>query len=493
MKRTRFGSRAAVLCLWAAALPAARPVSAADEESQTELRQEVQDLKKRIEILEHQGQAAPSAGNNPAPQSAPAAPAKPDPFSFADFTWLTGNSRVSKPMIDNEYFTGQFMLDVQYVRDFNMPADHTLNGAAEIGRVNEFQVQQLGVGGDLHYDHIRGRVMTQFGLYSQLTPRNDPSPGRGQFNIGDAYKYLSEAYGGYHWDKMYGINLDAGIFMSYIGLFSYYQNENWAYMPSYVSANTPWFFNGVRLQLFPTEKLKIEPWLVNGWQSYGVFNEDPGVGMQILWRPTGNLSLLSNNYWGHDALGVPRRQRYHTDNSIQVKYYEDMHRLLDRAAFSVTADAGCEEGGGVSCTGTANRPKQAFLGYMVYNRAWFDNDLFGLTLGGGEIDNPGRYLVLLPPVNGATAFSGTPYFTESPGDQFKAWDMSVTFDYMPSQYITWRLEYNHRQSNVPYFAGRGGETPPGGNQGPPGSFVPGFAPDLRRSENRATAAMLIRL
>src|SRR5258708_36339963 len=36
---------------------------------------------------------------------------------------------------------------------------------------------------------------------------------------------------------------------------------------------------------------------------------------------------------------------------------------------------------------------------------------FSATLSGGAIDNPGRYLVLLPPINGATAFSGTPYFT----------------------------------------------------------------------------------
>jgi hypothetical protein len=30
-------------------------------------------------------------------------------------------------------------------------------------------------------------------------------------------RYLSEAYGGYHWDKLNGINVDAGIFMSYVG------------------------------------------------------------------------------------------------------------------------------------------------------------------------------------------------------------------------------------------------------------------------------------
>ena len=106
-----------------------------------------------------------------------------------------------------------------------------------------------------------------------------------------AYRYLSEAYGGYHFNALHGVNVDAGIFMSYIGLFSYYQFDNWAYQPSYVSSNTPWFFNGVRVQIFPTEKLKIEPWFTNGWQSYGKFNNRPGLGFQVLWRPTAKWSL----------------------------------------------------------------------------------------------------------------------------------------------------------------------------------------------------------
>ncbi len=130
---------------------------------------------------------------------------------------------------------------------------------------------------------------------------------------------------------------------------------------------------------------------------------------------------------------------------------------------------------------------------MLYNRSWFANDQFGLTLGGGAMNNPGRYLVLLPPINGATAFSGTPYFTENPGDQFKAWDASVTFDYMPDQFTTFRFEVDHREANMPYFAGPGGVTPVGGNQGLPGSFVPGFFPDLRRAETRLNLALLVKM
>jgi hypothetical protein len=429
------------------------------------------------------------------PSAAPSGPPKaPEPFAFADFTWLNGNSRTTESPIDTKVFTGEFRVDVNEITDFNHPKDNTLVGSSELGRTNEIQLQQLGIGGDFHYDHVIGRLMTQFGLYSTMTPRNDASPSRGQWNLDNAYRYLSEAYGGYHWDKWSGINLEAGIFMSYVGLFSYYNFDNWAYQPSYVSSNTPWFFNGLRVQIFPNDKLKIEPWYINGWQSYGKFNSKPGLGMQVLWRPTGSLEVLSNNYGvGTDTLGNPNRTRWHTDDSIEVKYYDRPEHWLDRMAFSLTLDAGCESGGGVHCTKSApGIPAQYFLGYMLYNRFWFLNDKFAVTVGGGQINNPGRYLVLLPPINGATASSGTQYFTENPGDPFRAYDGSITFDWMPSQFITFRTELDRRGANVLYFAGPGGVTPLGGNTGPPGSFVPNFTPDLRKTETRINTAVLVK-
>jgi putative OmpL-like beta-barrel porin-2 len=415
------------------------------------------------------------------------------PFAFADFTWLNGNSRQKESVLETRYFTGEFRLDATYIGDFNHPRDHTLVGASESGRTSEIQVQQLGVGGDFHADHARGRLMTQFGMYSTMTPRNDASPARGQWQLADAYRYISEAYGGYHWDRMNGINVDAGLFMSYVGLFSYYNFDNWSYQPSYVSSNTPWFFNGVRIQFFPSDRLKIEPWIVNGWQSYGMFNEAPGLGVQILYRPSGAVSILGNQYYGHDWLGIPKRLRVHTDNSIEVKYFDSPKATYDKGAFSLTVDGGCEHGGGVTCLrDSSGRREQSFSGFMFYNRMWFAQNVYGLTIGGGAMRNPGRYLVLVPPINGATAFSGTPYFTENPGDQFTAWDASLTFDYMPDQFATFRAEVDHRVASVPYFAGPGGVTPPGGNAGAPGSAVAGWSPDLRKNETRFNFALLVK-
>ncbi len=125
-------------------------------------------------------------------------------------------------------------------------------------------------------------------------------------------------------------------------------------------------------------------------------------------------------------------------------------------AFSLTGDLGCEYGGhgsfvsaqgriinnNVNCHhNTATSSKQTFAGWMLYNRWWFKKDMYGITLGGGAMANPGRYLTLLPPINGADAITGSPYFTQNPGDPYKAWDASLTFDWMPKQYITFRTEY----------------------------------------------------
>ncbi len=418
------------------------------------------------------------------------ATAAEEPFAFADFTWVPGNSRThTSPLTLGDIFTGEFRADVAYHYSFAAPKDNTIVGSSEVFRHNEIQVTQLGLGGDFHYKNVQGRVMTQFGQYSMTTPRNDASPSRGQWDLANAYRYVSEAYGGYHFDLLKGVNLQAGIFMSYVGLWSYYNADNWTYQPSYVSSNTPWFFNGMRAQIFVTNKLKIEPWLVNGFQAYGKFNDGFGGGGQIMWNPTGWFSFTGNQYYGTDTLGNANRKRIHTDDSIKVKYYDNQDSFISKAAASFTFDAGCEWGDGqVGCD------TQYFIGAMAYNRLWFNHDHFGLTTGGGAITNPGRYLVLVPPINGATASTGaSPFFTANPGDKFTAWDMQVTADWMPEEFITFRLEYNHRWASVPYFAGSGGVTPPGGNTGAPGSAVEGWSPDLRQTEDRMTLALLVKM
>jgi len=481
-----------------------------------------------------------------APDAGPAVDTKTPWAQVGYVGWMNGTSREKAPVFDTKFFTPEIRLDVNYLQDLNHPIDHTIVGSTEEFRSGEFQIEQVSLGGDFHWDNVHARFLSMFGMFATTTPRNDASSAVGQWDLDDAYRYFSEANAGYHFDVNHGLNVDAGVFVSYIGLFSYYNYDNWTYQPSFVSSNTPWFFNGLRVQWWPTQNLKIEPWLINGWQSYAKFNSKPGFGGQILWIPNDSLKLVFNSYSiGQDNLdcqasgnaargttdtlcqpqngGAPNApagsfvgagppidyskvKRIHEDDSIEVKYY-DAHggggAGVSKMAFSYTVDIGCQYGGGINCTGGPN--KDNFFGMMLYDRTWFSSDLYAVTIGGGFMNNPGRYLALTPPINGATAASGSPYFTQQPGQKLYQWDTQLNLQYMPKDWITWWTEATFRHSSVPYWSGSGGVTPPGGNNGSPSSCVGGgtdpntgncsagdWFPDLRTREVVVGAGVMVK-
>lgn len=420
-----------------------------------------------------------------------------------DLSWQNGNDRRDSSVFHNPYVTPSIMVDANYSYSFTNPIDNTVVGSTALARNNEVEVSSANIGGDFSFEGTRGRIMTQFGTRSTVVPRNDYSPYRGQYDLADVYRYISEAYGGYHFNKWYGINVDVGMFMSYIGLNSYYQVENWEYQASFTSDNTPWFFNGMRIQIFPSKYLKIEPWIINGWQSYGKFNSMPGLGANVTWMPNENLKLLTNDYYGTDAATIPQRKRFHSDNSFLLRYYHDKKKTsgITQAAFSFTGDLGFETGGGVSGFNNSDsaKPAQYFLSGMFYNRIWFARNKWAWTIGGGAMTNPGRYLVLyptgqaspLPDPNDPTKTEGAFPFSANPGDPFKGWDASTNISWLPNQSIEFRLEYVHRHSSVDYFAGHGGVTSPTGYTTTP--LPPDWRPDLVKDEDRLIVAILFRL
>jgi hypothetical protein len=477
-------------------------------ERQQELEREVHDLK----TFKPQPSEIPPASGKGAP--APATPEETplgEPFAWGDFTWLNGSTRQTVRLLDTKYFTPQLDVDVNYTYSFNRPIDDTVVGSTALARNNEFEISFIGAGGDFHAGPVRARLLLQYGTRTTVVPRNDGSVLRGQFDLQTVYRYISEGYAGYHWNRLHGINLDVGIFMSYVGLFSYDNFENWAYQPSFTSDNTPWFFNGARLQIFPTDRLKVELWLINGWQSYGKFNELPGVGFQIRYAPREWMNVVSNGYVGTDTQDHPGRVRFHSDSSFLLRYYNHpLSNGLSRAAFSVTFDLGFEQGDGVQAFGgsgtegnctNATPCEQDFVSGMVYNRFWFWKNQLGWTQGGGFIHNPGRYLVLYP--TGVATPSGLlGGFDANPGTRFDGWDLSTTFDWMPTENITFRAEFVHRNASVPYFNGRGGVTGPdgyksGGLANPDGviytSVPSGWTPDLSTQESRLIFALIFRI
>ena len=132
---------------------------------------------------------------------------KGEPFEGIDMTWQNGSDRREDNIFKNlQYFTPSLLIDINYTHSFNRPNDNTVVGSTALARNNEVTLSALHFGGDFYYKNARARVMTQFGTRSVVVPRNDISPYRGQYQLANVYRYLSEAYAGYHINKWQGIN-----------------------------------------------------------------------------------------------------------------------------------------------------------------------------------------------------------------------------------------------------------------------------------------------
>jgi len=72
-------------------------------------------------------QAAKCPASAPAgPGATASAPAAAEPFAFADFAWLNGNSRQTEFPLAGKVLTGELTIDANYVYSFARPRDHTL-------------------------------------------------------------------------------------------------------------------------------------------------------------------------------------------------------------------------------------------------------------------------------------------------------------------------------------------------------------------------------
>jgi hypothetical protein len=427
---------------------------------------------------------APAAAAVAAPATPP--PASPEtPFGFGDFTWMNGQSRQKDFPLKafGDAVTLSLYLDVNYGYSANHPRDDTLTGTASVTRHNEFNVNLASIGMEWSYRNVIGRLSLQYGSMISVVQDVDGTTARGRNNAVQNLRYIREATAGYHFDALKGINVEGGIFMSYVGLESYLQAENWNYTRSVVCEHTPFYFQGMRVQIFPSDRVKIEPWLMNGWQTYGKWNLAPAGGVALRWSPTEALTLLANFYVGSDTKGEGDRVRFHNDHSILLRYFnEPTSGFISKAAISLNNHIGFEAGGHDPTTGAAlPGPDHAHMvGASLVNRVWFSHDHLAVAMRPEVFSNPSRYLSEYPPPGFET------------GPQVRAlqiWGFTTTFDVMPTDFFAFRLEGSYRHANVPYYAGPGGTTSPDGYQPTPAGYVP----DVVQDQALAVASVNFRL
>lgn len=413
-------------------------------------------------------QTTTPAPATPATAPAPAPTTEAPPFGWGDFTWMNGQSRQKDFPLKafGDAVTLSLYLDFNYAYSGNHPRDDTLTSTASIPRHNEIEINLVSVGFDWNYKNVIGRISLQWGEMLGVVQDLDGTVNRGRSLKLDSLRYIREAVAGYHFEGVgHGLNLEGGIFMSYIGLESYLLAENWNYQRSLICEHTPFYFHGVRAQYFPTDRVKIEPWLMNGWQTYGKWNVAPSGGMALRWSPTEAVTLIGNFYLGTDTPNVPDRLRFHHDDSVLVRYYDaPKSSFISKSALSLNTHAGFESGG----AGLPGPAGAHVLGSALAHRTWFLRDRLAFAVRGEVFSNPSRYLTQYPPPGFQTG-AGVP--------ALQVWGITGTFDVMPNDFFAFRLEGSYRRANAPYFAGPGGTTSPDGFQPTPAGYVPDVVDD----------------
>lgn len=421
---------------------------------------------------------------------APAVPAKPldiaePPFAFGDFTWLNGNNRQPDSLLKLGPVTIGMIVDAYYLFQFARPIDHTAFPSVAAVRHNELSLNMVGFGAELPPNAIDtrnggpiGQFNLQYGATAEAAMGQDTTFARGSYLSRTAYQPIRTAQAGWHFHWLHGVNIELGIFPSYVAMESYLPAENWNYLHPFVSDFTPYYFSGSRTQIFLTQKLKLELWVVNGWQTFGSWQEGRAGGFLWNWRPSERFSIATAEYAGQEVPLDSKSSRWYSDNYALYQYYKSSSGFVRSAAFAAVVDIGYQYRSGGNRDGV-------LTGESLSNRIELKGDVMW-TVRGDYYYDQGQSLVTGFPITSS-------YIRPFQDKAFSGGGITTTLDYWPSPWTVFRLEYMHRAANIPFFSGHGGITGPAGIQPTTASGAVGFTPDLRKLDDRIVVNVTLRL
>ncbi len=238
---------------------------------------------------------APTSTTTTAPPAAPTATsAAPTAAATAD----TAKAADPKP----EFFG---YVGVYYGYDFNNPASLRRPGFIYSENLhNQIAVNLALLGARYTSDRIRGTFAIQTGTYPDANYAAEPG----------IFKNIYEAWGGVRVAK--NLWLDAGIFLSHIGLEGPISRDDLTLTRSIMAENSPYYEAGAKLTYDKGQKWLFSVLAINGWQVIRDRNQNEAVGTQVQFRPSSKWLLNSSTFIGEgrnvpDSLGV--RLRYFHD------------------------------------------------------------------------------------------------------------------------------------------------------------------------------------
>lgn len=208
-------------------------------------------------------------------------------------------------------------------------------------RHNTFALSSAGLSLDAELEEFAAlRFAIWFGLTSEAIYAAEPvasSAGVVGGSDADLWQHVMEAYAALKFPVGRGLDLEAGLFVSPLGLESIMTKDNWNYSSSNLNYMLPFYHAGARLRYHLTKRLALTLGVYNGWT--GVVDANDGKSIALSTAGTfGRLAWGTTFWWGNERpSGAPEGKRWlhHFDAWGKV-------RFLDWLWIGAQVDAGFE-------------------------------------------------------------------------------------------------------------------------------------------------------
>ncbi|PZR22387.1 MAG: hypothetical protein DI535_26245 [Citrobacter freundii] len=216
---------------------------------------------------------------------------------------LAGTAQDSTSKTETSPWTISGYAEAYYSYDLNKPATNTRPGFLySHNRHNEFNANLAYIKGAYNGERVRANLALAAGTYMNANYAAEPG----------VLKNVFEANVGYKLSEKKNLWFDIGVLPSHIGFESAISKDCWTLTRSILADNSPYFESGARLS-YGTDngKWSFSVLALNGWQRITRIdgNSKMSLGSQIIFKPSGNVTLNYSTFYGTDKPDSARLNR----------------------------------------------------------------------------------------------------------------------------------------------------------------------------------------
>ncbi len=255
----------------------------------------------------------------------------------------------------------------------------------------------------------------------------------GTFDVSDDDFDLQQGYVSWNIPVANGLVVDFGKFNTHVGLevFMGYDDQNWNFSRSFLyGLGQPFTHSGMRASYSFTDQFSAMAMISDGWDRTTDDNDGKTFGVQLVYSPLSNLSLLFNWAGGPE---IQASDPVNEDDNRNIYDWIIDWGVTDQLSFIYDISYAVEDNNSATTAGE----DAIWWGFESLVRYEFNN-WFALNLRGEYFEDLGG---VRTPIQGSLGAA----ISE------KLWEFSITPEFRVNRNLIIRAEYRHDESNINSF------------------------------------------